>query len=187
MRAVGYFAPGPVTAPNSLMDIELPRPSATGRDLLVEVRAVSANPVDYKVRASAAPPAGTAKVIGYDAAGVVVEAGPQASLFRPGDGGLLCGQHHPLGHQRRVSSRRRAHCRAPAALARICRGRGVAARIDHRVGSPVRPHGHPQAGGRVRPPRFSIVGRSSRRQLDRHPASSARSADLIRGGDRLTP
>ena len=85
MRAVGYFAPGPVTAPNSLMDIELPRPSATGRDLLVEVRAVSVNPVDYKVRSSAAPPAGAAKVIGYDAAGVVVEAGPQASLFRPDD------------------------------------------------------------------------------------------------------
>ena len=32
MRAVGYFAPGPITAPNSLMDIELPRP---GRDLLL--------------------------------------------------------------------------------------------------------------------------------------------------------
>src|SRR3984957_10003347 len=62
----------------------LPR-SATGRDLLVEVRAVSVNPVDYKVRSSAAPPPGAAKVIGYDAAGVVVEAGPQASLFRLGD------------------------------------------------------------------------------------------------------
>jgi hypothetical protein len=74
VRAVGYFAPGPIAAPNSLMDIELPRPSATGRDLLVEVRAVSVNPVDYKVRASAPPPAGTAKVVGYDAAGVVVEA-----------------------------------------------------------------------------------------------------------------
>ena len=97
MRAVGYFAPGPITAPNSLMDIELPRPTATGRDLLVEVRAVSVNPVDYKVRASAAPPAGAAKVIGYDAAGVVVETGPQASLRRRG---LLCGQHHPLGHKR---------------------------------------------------------------------------------------
>jgi NADPH2:quinone reductase len=67
------------------VDIELPRPSAIGRDLLVEVRAVSVNPVDYKVRASAAPSAGTAKVIGYDAAGVVVEAGPEASLFQPGD------------------------------------------------------------------------------------------------------
>ena len=85
MRVVGYFAPGPITAPNSLIDIELPRPSVTGRDLLVEIRAVSVNPVDYKVRASTPPPAGAAKVIGYDAAGVVVEAGPQASLFRPGD------------------------------------------------------------------------------------------------------
>ena len=85
MRAVGYFTPGPITAPDSLVDIELPRPSATGRDLLVDVRAVSVNPVDYKVRSSAGPPPGAAKVIGYDAAGVVVEAGPQASLFRPGD------------------------------------------------------------------------------------------------------
>jgi NADPH:quinone reductase len=85
MRAVGYFAPGPITAPDSLVDIELPRPSAAGRDLLVEVRAISVNPVDYKVRSSAAPPDDTAKVIGYDAAGVVVEAGPRASLFRPGD------------------------------------------------------------------------------------------------------
>jgi NADPH2:quinone reductase len=68
------------------VDIELPRPSAAGRDLLVEIRAVFVNPVDYKVRTSAAPPAGgAAKVIGYDAAGIVVEAGPQASLFRPGD------------------------------------------------------------------------------------------------------
>ena len=63
-----------VAAPDSLVDIELPRPSAAGRDLLVEVRAVSVNPVDYKVRFSAAPPGGGAtKVIGYDAAGVVVE------------------------------------------------------------------------------------------------------------------
>jgi NADPH2:quinone reductase len=85
MRAVGYFAPGPITAPDSLVDIELPRPSAIARDLLVEVRAISVNPVDYKVRSTAAPPAGAANVIGYDAAGVVVEAGPQASLFRPGD------------------------------------------------------------------------------------------------------
>jgi NADPH:quinone reductase len=52
MRAVGYFALGPITAPDSLVDIELPRPSAAGRDLLVEVRAVSVNPVDYKVRSA---------------------------------------------------------------------------------------------------------------------------------------
>ena len=85
MRAVGYFAPGLIAAPDSLRDIELPRPSATGRDLLVEVRAVSVNPVDYKVRASAPAPEGAAKVIGWDAAGIVVEAGSQATLFKVGD------------------------------------------------------------------------------------------------------
>jgi NADPH:quinone reductase len=85
MRAVGYFAPGPITAPDSLRDIELPRPAAAGRDLLVEVRAVSVNPVDYKVRSSAPAPVGPAKVIGWDAAGIVVEAGAQASLFRTGE------------------------------------------------------------------------------------------------------
>ena len=85
MRAVGYFAPGPIAAPDSLRDIELPRPSATGRDLLVEVRAVSVNPVDYKVRASAPAPEGAAKVIGWNAAGIVVEAGPQATLFKVRD------------------------------------------------------------------------------------------------------
>jgi NADPH2:quinone reductase len=83
MRAVGYFAPGPITAPDSLVDIELPRPSATGRDLLVEVRAVSVNPVDYKVRSTAAPSAGATKVIGYEAAGVVVEAGPPTGFALP--------------------------------------------------------------------------------------------------------
>ena len=100
MRAVGYFAPGPITAPDSLVDIELPRPSAKGRDLLVEVRAISVNPVDYKVRSSAAPSAGAAKVIGYDAAGVVVEAGPAGFTFSTGRRGLLRGQHHPFRHQR---------------------------------------------------------------------------------------
>src|ERR1700720_4411495 len=95
MRAVGYFAPGPITAPDSLVDIELPRPSATGRDLLVEVRAVSVNPVDYKVRSSAAPPAGGAKVIGY-------EAGPQASLFRPGDVVFYAGSNSRPGTNARL-------------------------------------------------------------------------------------
>jgi len=80
MRAVGYFAPGPIAAPDSLRDIELPRPSATELDLLVEVHAVSVNPVDYKVRASAPAPEGAAKVIGWDAAGIVVARKRRAQL-----------------------------------------------------------------------------------------------------------
>jgi zinc-binding alcohol dehydrogenase family protein len=41
--------------------------------------------VDYKVRSSAPAPAGAAKVLGWDAAGIVVEAGPQTALFKAGD------------------------------------------------------------------------------------------------------
>lgn len=67
---------------DSLADMELPRPSPTGRDLLVKVEAVSVNPVDTKQRkqGSAAP-----RVLGWDAAGTVVAVGPEASLFRKGE------------------------------------------------------------------------------------------------------
>ena len=85
MRAVGYQSPGPIDAADSLVDIELPRPTATGRDLLIEVRAVSVNPVDTRVRRTASPEPGGWKVLGFDASGVVVESGPDATLFKPGD------------------------------------------------------------------------------------------------------
>jgi NADPH2:quinone reductase len=55
MKAIGYKTPGPIERPDSLQDIELPRPKASGHDLLVEVAAVSVNPVDTKVRKSATP------------------------------------------------------------------------------------------------------------------------------------
>jgi len=85
MKAVGYRTPSPITDPEALVDIELPTPLATGRDILVEVRAVSVNPVDYKIRRST-PPAGAGwKVLGWDAAGIVVSVGPDVTLFQPGD------------------------------------------------------------------------------------------------------
>lgn len=85
MKAIGYKTPGPVDAPGALQDIELPRPEPTGHDLLVEVRAVSVNPVDTKVRANAAPAEGDWRVLGFDAAGVVVKTGPAVTGFRAGD------------------------------------------------------------------------------------------------------
>lgn len=85
MKAVGYKLPGPVLAENSLVDIELARPVATGRDILVEVKAVSVNPVDYKVRQRTLPHGDDWKILGYDAAGIVREVGPAVTLFRPGD------------------------------------------------------------------------------------------------------
>lgn len=86
MRAIAFNKPLPIDDADALRDVDLPRPQASGRDLLVEVRAVSVNPVDAKVRRSrrAAGP-GEWHVAGYDAAGVVVETGQDVTRFRPGD------------------------------------------------------------------------------------------------------
>jgi zinc-binding alcohol dehydrogenase family protein len=85
MRAVGYQKALPIENGASLRDIDLPVPKPEGRDLRVEINAVSVNPVDTKVRASSTPEAGTWKVLGWDAAGTVVETGPDATLFKAGD------------------------------------------------------------------------------------------------------
>ncbi|HTH11824.1 MAG TPA: zinc-binding alcohol dehydrogenase family protein, partial [Acidovorax sp.] len=72
--------------PGALLDITLPDPVATGRDLLIEVRAVSVNPVDTKVRKGTGPAEGQPyKVLGWDACGIVRAVGPDVTLFQPGD------------------------------------------------------------------------------------------------------
>ena len=85
MKAIAYYQSLPITHAEALVDIELPAPQARGRDLLVAVKAVSVNPVDVKVRANMAPVEGQAKVIGWDAAGIVQAVGPDVTLFKPGD------------------------------------------------------------------------------------------------------
>jgi zinc-binding alcohol dehydrogenase family protein len=85
MKAVGYYAPGPIDRPDSLVDLDLAEPTAGPRDLLVRVKAVAVNPVDTKVRKGAPPAEGQARVLGWDAAGVVEAVGDQVTLFRPGD------------------------------------------------------------------------------------------------------
>jgi NADPH:quinone reductase len=67
---------------HTFQDIELPRPAPAGRDLLVKVEAISVNPVDYKQRKVDSP---TPRVLGWDAAGTVEAAGPEVTLFKPGD------------------------------------------------------------------------------------------------------
>ena len=85
MKAIAYRATHPIDHAESLIDVELPEPKATGRDLLVQVKAVSVNPVDTKIRKNVAPAEGQLKVIGWDAAGVVQAVGPEVTLFKPGD------------------------------------------------------------------------------------------------------
>ena len=89
MKAVGLYKYLPIDHPESLLDLEVETPVATGRDLLVGVKAISVNPVDTKRRA---PKAGssdtvekTPKILGWDAVGIVEKAGPDCTLFKPGD------------------------------------------------------------------------------------------------------
>jgi NADPH:quinone reductase len=90
MRAVARFKPLPIAAEDALVDVELPKPEAAGRDLLVEVKAVSVNPVDTKVRVRA-PEDGKPLVLGWDAAGVVAAAGEGVRWFKPGDAVFYAG------------------------------------------------------------------------------------------------
>ncbi|MGY4661848.1 zinc-binding alcohol dehydrogenase family protein [Pseudomonas chlororaphis] len=85
MKAIAYYASLPIDDPLSLQDIELPEPLAGPRDLLVEVKAISVNPVDTKVRQNVQPEGGAAKVLGWDVAGVVKAVGSDVSLFKVGD------------------------------------------------------------------------------------------------------
>ncbi|MHB1079284.1 MAG: zinc-binding alcohol dehydrogenase family protein [Prosthecobacter sp.] len=87
MKVVSYRKHLPVEDPESLIDAVIERPAPGPRDLLVQVRAISVNPVDTKVRRGAGPgqPSGELKILGWDAAGIVVDVGADVTLFAPGD------------------------------------------------------------------------------------------------------
>lgn len=85
MKAVGYTQALPISQPESLVDIELPQPVAEGRDLLVKIKAIAVNPVDYKIRQNVSAEGDGYKVIGWDAVGEVVATGDDVTHFQPGD------------------------------------------------------------------------------------------------------
>ena len=83
MKAIAYTDAGPITA-NALVEIETDIPDPGPNDLLVEVRGVSVNPVDVKVRSNMQPD-GASRILGFDAAGIVKTVGSETTRFRPGD------------------------------------------------------------------------------------------------------
>jgi zinc-binding alcohol dehydrogenase family protein len=85
MKAIGIYKSLPVDDPDSLVEVEVPRPEASGRDLLVRVKAVSVNPVDVKVRQRMEGETTDPHILGWDVAGVVEAVGEEASLFEVGD------------------------------------------------------------------------------------------------------
>jgi NADPH:quinone reductase len=92
MRAIGYQQPGSIDRDEALVNIELPTPTPIGRDLLVEVKAVSVNTVDIKIRQGAKPDPGNWKVLGWDAAGIVTGVGSDVTLFQLGDAVFYAGE-----------------------------------------------------------------------------------------------
>jgi NADPH:quinone reductase len=91
MRVIGYQQPGSIDRDEALVNFELPTPTPEGQDILVEVKAVSVNPVDVKIRQSAKPDPGNWKVLGWDAAGIVTAVGSDVTLFQPGDAVFYAG------------------------------------------------------------------------------------------------
>jgi len=87
MKIISYRDSLPIADADSLLDLTADQPSPGPRDLLVEVRAVSVNPVDTKIRAGGGPgkPGGPLPILGWDAAGIVKDFGSQVTLFKPGD------------------------------------------------------------------------------------------------------
>jgi zinc-binding alcohol dehydrogenase family protein len=90
MKAIAFTRPLPIEDEDSLVELELPKPDFGPRDLLVNVRAVSVNPVDTKIRGarhqgSASDHSGKPRVLGWDAAGVVADTGAAVTGFAVGD------------------------------------------------------------------------------------------------------
>lgn len=85
MKAIGYTHSLDINEPNVLMDLEVDKPSASGRDLLVKISAIAVNPVDYKIRQRVNPDGGEPKILGWDAVGEVVDIGADVTEFTVGD------------------------------------------------------------------------------------------------------
>lgn len=85
MKAVGLYKYLPIEHEESLIDINIKKPSPKGRDLLVEIKAIAVNPVDTKVRSSKDVVELEPKILGWDACGMVVEVGEECTLFQPGE------------------------------------------------------------------------------------------------------
>jgi len=87
MKAISFRQHLPIENSESLIDVIVDKPKPGPRDLLVQIQAISVNPVDTKIRKGSGPgqPSGDLKILGWDAAGVVAEIGSDVTLFAPGD------------------------------------------------------------------------------------------------------
>ena len=93
MKAVGFKTSLPIIENDSFIDFEIEKPTPADRELLVSIKAISVNPVDYKIRQNSAKETvlETPKIIGWDAVGVVEAVGENVTLFNIGDEVMYAG------------------------------------------------------------------------------------------------
>ena len=84
MKAIGYqYNKDKKTA--AFVEFERQTPEPKDHDLLVNIEAISVNPVDYKVRQKIESSENPPRILGWDAAGIVEAVGEKVSLFKKGD------------------------------------------------------------------------------------------------------
>ncbi len=98
--AIGYTSNMPASHPSSLIErsVEVPEPGP--HDVVVDVHAVSVNPVDVKLRAGSPPD--KFRVLGFDAAGTVRSVGAAVTLIHPGDDVFYAGSIDRPGTNQRI-------------------------------------------------------------------------------------
>lgn len=117
MKAIGYTKALPISEPHSLVEADVPEPTARSGDLLVKVLAFSVNPVDVKVRSAVSPEEGAFKILGWDACGIVEGVGAGARGFEVGDRVWYAGQIDREGcNSERHAVDARIVARAPRSL-----------------------------------------------------------------------
>ncbi len=87
MKAIGFKTSLPISDPNSFVEFEIEKPSPKGNELLVKIKAIAVNPVDFKIRQNSAKDTilEQPKIIGWDATGVAEAVGKNVTLFKIGD------------------------------------------------------------------------------------------------------
>jgi NADPH2:quinone reductase len=87
MKAIGFKTSLAIEEKESFIAFETPKPIPGAHDLLLKIDAISVNPVDFKIRQSAAKETvlEIPKIIGWDAVGIVQAVGEKVTLFEVGD------------------------------------------------------------------------------------------------------
>lgn len=85
MRAVGLYEYLPIDDENSFIDVLIDKPSPKGKDILVQVQALSVNPIDTKIRVSKDIKEESPRILGWDVSGIVVAVGEGCEHYKIGD------------------------------------------------------------------------------------------------------